>query len=62
MTVAPVSDLNAWAILRSRSILMTRGAIEAFRASAAAANKPAATPRKKPARKASARVAKKEAK
>jgi len=62
VTVAPVSDLNAWAILRSRSILMTRGAIDAFRASAAAANKPAATPRRKPARKASARVAKKEAK
>lgn len=59
LTVAPVNELNAWSILRSRSILMTRGAIDAFRASAAAASKPAAAGRKKPARKSAPRAAKK---
>jgi hypothetical protein len=58
-----VAELNAWSILRPRSILMTRAAIDAFRASAAEANKPAATAvKKKPAKKPAARPAKKEAK
>ena len=50
--VAPVGDLNAWSILQPRALLMTTGAIDAFRASAKAAaaeRKPAAA-RKKPAR------------
>jgi large subunit ribosomal protein L4 len=62
VSVSPVSELNAWTILRPRSILMTRAAIEAFRASAAAANKPAATAKKKPAKKSAARRTTKEAK
>ena len=33
VSVAPVADLNAWAILRPRSIVMTTAAIDAFRAS-----------------------------
>ena len=58
VSVSPVGDLNAWAILRPRAVLMTTGAIDAFRASAkaagsgsggAAARKPAAA-RKKSAR------------
>ena len=65
VSVAPVADLNAWSILRPRSIVMTKAAIDAFRASAVAANKPAAGAKKKAAKKPAARaakVAKKEAK
>jgi len=61
VSVAPVADLNAWSILRPRSILMTRAAIDAFRASAASA-KPAATAKRKAAKKPAARAAKKESK
>ena len=70
VSVAPVADLNAWSILRPRSILMTTAAIDAFRASAVAAAKPAADakkkacprkPRRRP-RSLSARSAKKETK
>ena len=65
VSVAPVTDLNAWTILRPRSIVMTKGALEAFRAAAKADAKPAAA-KKKPARapaakRAAAKVAKKEA-
>lgn len=52
VSVSPVGDLNAWSILRARAVLMTTGAIDAFRASvkeSGAAKKPAAS-RKKPAR------------
>lgn len=52
VSVAPVGDLNAWSILQPRVVLMTTGAIDAFRASAkavVAAKKPA-TARKKPVR------------
>lgn len=44
VSVAPVAELNAWAILAPRSILMTRAAIDAFRAAAkpSAERKPAA--------------------
>jgi large subunit ribosomal protein L4 len=63
VSVSPVAELNAWSILRPRSILMTRAAIDAFRASAVEANKPAAAAmKKKPAKKPAARAAKKEAK
>jgi large subunit ribosomal protein L4 len=62
VSVAPVADLNAWSILTPRSILMTRAAIDAFRASAAAAAKPAPAAKKKAAKKPAARAAKKEAK
>jgi large subunit ribosomal protein L4 len=63
VSVSPVAELNAWSILRPRSILMTRAAIDAFRASAVEANKPAAAAvKKKPAKKPAARPAKKEAK
>lgn len=34
VSVAPVADLNAWAILHPRSIVMTTAAIDAFRAAA----------------------------
>jgi large subunit ribosomal protein L4 len=61
VSVSPVGDLNAWSILQPRALLMTTGAIDAFRASAkesVAARKPAAA-RKKPAReKPAARAAK----
>ncbi|MFM9024307.1 MAG: 50S ribosomal protein L4 [Planctomycetaceae bacterium] len=66
VSVAPVSELNAWTILRPRSIVMTKAALEAFRSSAQAA-KPAAAKKKttrKPAAKRAAgstRAAKKEA-
>jgi large subunit ribosomal protein L4 len=61
VSVSPVAELNAWAILRPRSIVMTKAAIEAFRASVKAEAKPAAA-RKQPARKPAAkRAAKKEA-
>ena len=49
MTVAPVAELNAWSILRPRAIVMTKAAIEAFRASATARPK-AAKPAVKRAR------------
>jgi large subunit ribosomal protein L4 len=49
VSVAPVAELNAWTILRPRSIVMTKAALEAFRSSAQAA-KPAAAKKKKPAR------------
>jgi len=59
VSVAPVAELNAWAILRPRSIVMTKAALEAFRASAKAEVKPAAA---KAARKPAAkRSTKKEA-
>jgi large subunit ribosomal protein L4 len=41
MSVAPVAELNAWSILRPRAIVMTKAAIDAFRASAASVAKPA---------------------
>ena len=56
VSVAPVAELNAWEILRSRSVLMTKAAIDAFRASAIEANKPAAGAAKKPARKIAAKA------
>ncbi|MFM7207666.1 MAG: 50S ribosomal protein L4 [Planctomycetaceae bacterium] len=66
VSVAPVSELNAWSILRPRSIVMTKAAIDAFRASAVAANRRPAEAgvgaKKKPGRKPAARAAKKEAK
>lgn len=61
VSVSPVSELNAWSILRPRSIVMTKAAIDAFRASAAAANKPAPAA-KKAVKKPAARAAKKESK
>jgi len=57
VSVAPVATLNAWEILRPRSILMTTAAIDAFRSSAAAAAKPAPR-RKKPAGTSARRTAK----
>jgi large subunit ribosomal protein L4 len=36
VSVAPVAELNAWSILRPRSIVMTRAALDAFRDSAKA--------------------------
>jgi large subunit ribosomal protein L4 len=62
VSVAPVAELNAWSILRPRTILMTTAAIDAFRASAVAAAKPAAGVSKKAAKKPAARSAKKETK
>lgn len=59
VSVAPVAELNAWAILRPRSIVMTTAAIDAFRATAKAAAKPAAA--KKSAKPAAARKATKKA-
>jgi large subunit ribosomal protein L4 len=61
LSVAPVAELNAWSILRSRSIVMTKAAIDAFRAAAKEKAKPAA---RKPAAKrpAAKRAAKKETK
>jgi large subunit ribosomal protein L4 len=43
VSVAPVADLNAWVILQPRSIVITKGALDAVRAAAksAAASKPA---------------------
>jgi large subunit ribosomal protein L4 len=60
LSVAPVAELNAWSILRPRSIVMTKAAIDAFRAAAKEKAKPAA---RKPAAKrpAAKRAAKKEA-
>lgn len=59
VSVAPVAELNAWAILRPRSIVMTKAAIDAFRASAVAAAKAPAAAGKKAAKKPAARSAKK---
>lgn len=61
VSVSPVAELNAWSILRSRSIVMTTAAIDAFRAAAKEKSKPAAgkAAAKRPAAK---RAAKKEAK
>ena len=59
VSVAPVSELNAWAILRPRSIVMTKAAIDAFRASASAAVKSSAVAGKKAAKRPAARSAKK---
>ena len=61
VSVSPVTDLNAWTILRPRSIVMTKGALEAFRAAAKADAKPAAAKKKPAAKRAVAKVAKKEA-
>ncbi len=36
VSVSPVAELNAWSILRPRSIVMTRAALDAFRESAKA--------------------------
>ena len=36
VAVSPVAELNAWSILRPRSIVMTKAALDAFRASAKA--------------------------
>jgi large subunit ribosomal protein L4 len=54
VSVAPVGELNAWSILRPRSIVMTKAALDAFRASA----KAAAPVAKQPARRSAARPAK----
>jgi large subunit ribosomal protein L4 len=54
VSVAPVGELNAWSILRPRSIVMTKAALDAFRASAQAA----APVARKPARRSAARPAK----
>ncbi len=64
VSVSPVAELNAYSILRSRSIVMTKAAIEAFRASAVAAGKgDPESGKKKAARKPAARrSAKKETK
>jgi large subunit ribosomal protein L4 len=61
LSVSPVAELNAWSILRPRSVVMTTAAIDAFRAAAKEKSKPAAgkAATKRPAAK---RVAKKEAK
>ena len=61
VSVSPVAELNAWSILRPRSIVMTTAAIDAFRAAAKEKSKPAAgkAAAKRPAAK---RAAKKEAK
>ena len=40
VAVAPVAELNAWSILRPRSVVMTTAAIDAFRAAAKAAATP----------------------
>jgi large subunit ribosomal protein L4 len=53
VSVAPVAELNAWAILQPRSIVITRGALDAVRAAAKSTAKPA-----KPARRSAARPAK----
>ena len=66
VSVAPVAELNAWSILRPRSIVMTRAALDAFRASAKAAGaaaKPAkrSAARPKPAARSARSAARKEA-
>jgi large subunit ribosomal protein L4 len=54
VSVSPVGELNAWSILRPRSIVMTKAALDAFRESA----KAAAPVARKPARRSAARPAK----
>jgi large subunit ribosomal protein L4 len=46
VSVSPVGDLNAWTILRPRTIVMTTAAIDAFRAAVKAKAKPASAARK----------------
>ncbi|NBW95419.1 MAG: 50S ribosomal protein L4 [Planctomycetia bacterium] len=55
VSVAPVADLNAWSILRPRTIVMTTAAIDAFRATAKARAKPAAAGAKKSSARSAAR-------
>ncbi len=55
VAVAPVADLNAWALLRPRAVVMTTAAIDAFRATAKEATSKKAA--KKPAVKAAAKAA-----
>ena len=61
VSVSPIAELNAWSILRPRSILMTTAAIDAFRASVKATAKPAAVKKSAkpaPARRATKKTAK----
>lgn len=51
VSVSPVAELNAWSILRPRSIVMTRAALDAFRAAAKAAGE------RNPAKRSAARPA-----
>ena len=56
VSVAPVAELNAWSILQPRSIVITKAALDAVRASAKAAAAPAAkAPRRSAARPAKSR-------
>lgn len=56
VSVAPVAELNAWSILQPRSILITKAALDAVRASARAASAPAPkAPRRSAARPAKSR-------
>jgi large subunit ribosomal protein L4 len=59
VSVSPVGDLNAWAILRPRKIVMTTAAIDAFRASAKAKARPASagTPKRAVVKKTTAKTA-----
>ncbi|HEX4130192.1 MAG TPA: 50S ribosomal protein L4 [Pirellulales bacterium] len=41
--VSPVSDLNAWSVLRPRKVLMTRGALDKIRERASSQTKPKAS-------------------
>ncbi len=58
MSVAPVAELNAWSILRPRAIVMTKAAMEAFRASVTVASKPGRASRAKSAKASPAKPAK----
>jgi large subunit ribosomal protein L4 len=51
VSVSPVSELNAWSILRPRSIVITKAALDAFRESVKGVGSSA----KKPARRSAAR-------
>jgi large subunit ribosomal protein L4 len=62
VSVAPVAELNAWSILRPRSIVMTTAAIDAFRAAAKEKSKSAPAGKAAGKRAAAKRPAKKEAK
>ena len=44
VTVSPVSDLNAWLVLRPRRMLFTKAALESFRSSAVADARGSAAP------------------
>ncbi len=55
VSVSPVAELNAWSILRPRAIVMTRGALDAFRESAKAA-RAVNSKLPKPARRSAARA------